>query len=486
MGKRSEEWIGREFVSKTGKRCVVIEYNGCKDVVLQFEDGTIIHRVANSLKSCPPCHPDDNPTLPSMFIGDRFKSNRFGEVEVIKYEGKKYVTIRFLEYNNEESVAQAVNIRRGLVSPDSLTVKTLARWKEVATNNHNNSYDYSHLSEKPRSGDRVDVRCRDCDSIISVDSEDHLFGRGHCSCKKEKEIDLFYLDISSKSQYKIQRRSVLTKEMSQIVEATCAEHGNFSMSIKALTNNGKCPTCELVDRRMELLRNKESILTNVEVLGFTENYDYILLDTRSGDIKVYKPSYLVKKENSPFEFKAPAQRVTFDVFLQRAKRVHGDTYEYSNYKSIGEKLTVTHKACGNTYEQLASGHINGNYGKGVGCPHCAKYGLSLSRPTNLYILVADNGYVKVGITHQTTEGRIRQIHKSSRPICLFKCFSSWNMSGADAIFVEKELLSKLKEYYKQPPEVFDGSTETFVGANPEDVCGIIKKLIFDMNIQLFC
>ena len=104
--------------------------------------------------------------------------------------------------------------------------------------------------------------------------------------------------------------------------------------MKHIFKGGICPTCESLKLRLELIEEKKHILEGIEVLGFTEDLKYILLDTITGDIKTYNMCDLRAKRNSPFEFRVPDQRVTFDVFKQRANTVHGDTYSYSNYSSI--------------------------------------------------------------------------------------------------------------------------------------------------------
>jgi len=485
MGKSARDyWLGMELVSKTGRKCKITEYNGCKDVVIRFEDDVEIHRETNTLKLWPPCHPDDNNLVVKVRVGDVYDTNRFGKVVITKYEGNKKVTVQFIDYPDEFVTAQMNAIERGLVTPHFYNVRTLERWKETATKKHSGRYDYSNVKEKPYNHQDILIHCNYCGNNYSVNAALHMNGGGHCSCKRTSEVDAFYGEISSKTQYKIDRDSVRTREIDQCVAATCEQHGSFEGSIRSLTEGRKCPTCELVDWRLALLEEKKEILQGVEVLGFTEDYRYILLDTTTGEIKTYNITDLKKKTNSPFVLRVPEQRVTLDVFKQRAFAVHGDAYSYSDYLSIGEKVTITHKECGNTYKQAAAGHINGNYGKGVGCPYCAKYGLSLSRPTNLYILLADNGYVKVGITHQTPEGRIRQIHKSTRAMFLFKCYKSWNMIGKDAVFAEHEILTLLRQQYKQPSEIFDGSSETFVGTSPPEIAILIEKFLEGNSITL--
>lgn len=60
------------------------------------------------------------------------------------------------------------------------------------------------------------------------------------------------------------------------------------------------------------------------------------------------------------------QRDTLETFVEKAKKVHGDLYDYSETKYISQshKLTIRCKEHG-YFSQKSNNHLNGN-----GCPHC--------------------------------------------------------------------------------------------------------------------
>lgn len=60
---------------------------------------------------------------------------------------------------------------------------------------------------------------------------------------------------------------------------------------------------------------------------------------------------------------------TFEEFLLKAKTTHGDEYEYdaNSYKNMATKMWITHKKCGNKFQQSPKMHI-----RGQGCPECGK------------------------------------------------------------------------------------------------------------------
>ena len=57
-------------------------------------------------------------------------------------------------------------------------------------------------------------------------------------------------------------------------------------------------------------------------------------------------------------------------FIEKAKNIHGDKYDYSlvNYKNSKTKVKIICKKCRNVFEQTPNEHIQGR-----GCPNCSKY-----------------------------------------------------------------------------------------------------------------
>ncbi len=155
-------------------------------------------------------------------------------------------------------------------------------------------------------------------------------------------------------------------------------------------------------------------------------------------------------------------RKTTEQFIQDAKTVHGEKYDYSKSAYIGarKKITITCPEHGD-FEQLASDHTV----QGSGCRSCQSCGFNTSKPAKLYILTADN-LVKIGITNRKVEDRLRSINKTSGlpfTIHTVKHFDN----GAQAADIETAMLRELRADYKQPTTLFDGSTECFYDVSPE-------------------
>ena len=66
-----------------------------------------------------------------------------------------------------------------------------------------------------------------------------------------------------------------------------------------------------------------------------------------------------------------SKRKTTAEFIQQAKEIHGDKYDYSlvDYKNNNTKVKIKCKTCGNIFEQIPACHINRKYN----CPFCSKH-----------------------------------------------------------------------------------------------------------------
>jgi len=82
------------------------------------------------------------------------------------------------------------------------------------------------------------------------------------------------------------------------------------------------------------------------------------------------------------------RRMGVELFVERARQVHGATYDYSMsiYKSNNTKLTILCPSHG-PFNQTPSKHIGSNGVKGTGCPSCAKvttYDLFVSKSESIH------------------------------------------------------------------------------------------------------
>lgn len=231
-----------------------------------------------------------------------------------------------------------------------------------------------------------------------------------------------------------------------------------------------------------------------------------------------------------------AHRLTNERVIEKFKKVHGDTYDYSEVVyttgdsnvSIGcrthgmfrqkprshsegigcpncalDKISISRtklqedvikdfvKVHGSTYDYSHVIYLNARskieigckqhgiftqcpttHLKGSGCPACAKYGFSADIPEASIYVLSFEDITKIGITSNTIKDRIRTINRSSG--FKFKEVYSLQSTGLRCSDAETTLLRELRKIYKQPVDKFDGSTECFYDV---DVTALVNRIV---------
>ena len=134
-----------------------------------------------------------------------------------------------------------------------------------------------------------------------------------------------------------------------------------------------------------------------EVKKISPEYDYSLVDYVNSDTKVkvicpehgvfeqFPTKLLVGTKCRKCAYKnRKSNRLTTKEFIERARKIHGDKYDYSlvDYKNGGEKVKIICPKHG-IFEQIAGNHLNG-----CNCPKCIvvkKHGKVRVRDTESFI-----------------------------------------------------------------------------------------------------
>ena len=61
------------------------------------------------------------------------------------------------------------------------------------------------------------------------------------------------------------------------------------------------------------------------------------------------------------------KKLSYEDFVKRAKRIHGEDYEYikDSYTTTKKKMWIIHKKCNHKFQQTPHNHLQGQ-----GCPKC--------------------------------------------------------------------------------------------------------------------
>ena len=76
--------------------------------------------------------------------------------------------------------------------------------------------------------------------------------------------------------------------------------------------------------------------------------------------------------------------LTLENFIEKARKVHGDKYDYSKVEYVNNhtKVCIIHKKCGNEFWQTPNSHLNGH-----GCSYCRGNEISQSKKSNNEIFI---------------------------------------------------------------------------------------------------
>ena len=270
---------------------------------------------------------------------------------------------------------------------------------------------------------------------------------------------------------------------------TCKIHGDFLTHWNLLQSGKGCPTCghentakfkrlttkSFIQKAKDKYGDKFTYLKTK--YGKSNNDELIVTCDIHHDILV-KPVNFLKKgtkfgcelcgiESSRFQKVHDKPK-----FIEKARLVHGDTYDYSLVEYINNETKVsiicpTH----GVFRQKPSNHLVGK-----SCHKCAKYGFDTSKSGYLYVLQSDS-FIKIGITNTSPESkRILQINNGSpEHFTLIKsyCFDD----GTFISDIETTLLRYFRTVYKNPDTKFDGYTETFVTSDIALFLDYIDKVV---------
>jgi len=277
------------------------------------------------------------------------------------------------------------------------------------------------------------------------------------------------------------------------VKIICPEHGVFEQTLNDHINSS-CPICTTEKHKQN--QYIKFINKAREVHG--DKYDYYLVDyTHSKTkVKIICPEHGVFEQNPNvhllqkgcLECLANSQRdANFTNFINKAREVHGDKYDYSliDYISCTVKVEIICPQHG-SFLQTPSSHL-----KGSNCRDCWTEGLSLDfvkKYTNneslgqsvglFYVLkfkhVGGFEFIKVGITSRNVESRFKRGYEEFT----YEIIHTVELTNLEVALLEQRVLSMLKESkkpFKFPKGVvFSGRTECF-DLNETDLNELLQK-----------
>lgn len=172
----------------------------------------------------------------------------------------------------------------------------------------------------------------------------------------------------------------------------CPAHGDFQQTPNSHLSGGGCPSCAQETITRAQTDTAESFIKKaLHVHG--ERYDYSQVEYLHSQIKVtircrehgafpqFPSSHLIGSGCPRCAHRAvgTANADTAASFVEKAQRVHGERYEYTQVEYVRSQVEVT-IVCPEhgPFHQVPNSHLSGR-----GCPECGLRSISLARAGNL-------------------------------------------------------------------------------------------------------
>jgi len=358
---------------------------------------------------------------------------------------------------------------------------TTMEFIQKATAIHGGKYDYSlavYLGEK----DKVKIICPE-HGVFEQRAGAHMRNIGCPDCGGSKPLTTAeFVHRARKvhgTRYNYSKVVYVNSQTPVII--ICDEHGQFKqlpgVHMKAIAG---CPKCGKYIQADAIRKwTTETFIAQARnVHG--DKYDYS--ETEFTDIR--EKLAIICPEHGKFEqvayshvngtgcnicarpIRADKLRLTLGDFIQRAKTVHAEAYDYSKvaYKTAKDKVVIICPEHGD-FQQQAGNHLEGN-----GCPACTLTGIKMNEPGILYYLRVEmrtHTFWKIGITNNSVDERFTGPDRKNIHV-----IKTWSYAQTfDAYRHEQSILNEYDaDRYtgSDKPLLRGGNTELFI----RDVLGL--------------
>lgn len=279
-------------------------------------------------------------------------------------------------------------------------------------------------------------------------------------------IDRMHQTHNHRYEYNCDCESVSTKTIITII---CPIHGRFNARIHDhLYKKSGCPECANQAKRnnfIDLAVAKYGQLYDYSRVTYEANNKAVVIGCKiHGWFDQLPHIHLSSVVGCP-QCKTQQRTATIGEFIEKAKRTHGDAYDYSasQYVNCKTKITIVCKHHGE-FEQTPDNHI-----RGAGCPKCAgdtlrgkyvaSYHTAPDKVGYLYLVEFSNNseqFIKVGITsRRKVSYRYGNNHAGYNVTYL----REYKMSIMRANAIEQQLLAIYSDHKHTPLCKFGGHTE---------------------------
>lgn len=252
---------------------------------------------------------------------------------------------------------------------------------------HNSIYDYSQ-AEYVSQYLKVKIACPVHGSFEQT-AKNHMDGQGCPKCgyaKQTKSRSMTFDEFINRSnevhEHKYDYSEVVWVSAQKRVAIVCPEHGKFTQLAVNHTRGSGCKKCATRVMIAKTRSTKEAFVEKARKVhgdkyGYSKtDYTGVMVQVvincpAHGDFAQIPNDHLSKKAGCPSC--AGVKRLCTEKFVEKAKKVHGDRYTYTNanYHLTDTKINITCLKHGD-FLQTPHDHVSSK----AGCPSCGCNGIS--------------------------------------------------------------------------------------------------------------
>jgi hypothetical protein len=301
----------------------------------------------------------------------------------------------------------------------------------------------------------------------------HCSGRGcrECGGNKPLTLDRFIERANKAHKGRYDYSRVEFKNGESKVEIICPDHGSFHQRLFSHLKGFGCDRCGRVETAKKLSHSRDHFIEDAR-RAHGDRYDYSQVEyvNALSNVTIICPDHGAFGQNPANHIRdvgcpvcgtesAAAIRVrTTEDFVEEAREVHGDRYDYSKVEYITSHIKVEIVCAEHgSFWTSAVNHVRGNKS---GCPDCAETGFKQNKPGLLYYIAvtADDGATlyKIGITNLSIKKRFPTLDLERMRIVKIWRFAV----GRVAAEREAEILSEFAGSRYCGPDILVGAGNT--------------------------
>ena len=290
--------------------------------------------------------------------------------------------------------AKHTNSKQGCTKCSGNYIPTTEEVIEKARVVHGDKFDYSKVKYK-NSKEDVIIICKVHGDFFQSPGNHIRLKQGCPRCIGRKKSVKEFIDLSNKKHNNIYDYSKVDyKNGNTKITIICKTHGNFEQVPSSHLNGNGCSSCSLIIRSNKLRKTLEEFIENA-MLVHGDRYDYSKVEYKvsnenvtiickiHGDFEQSPNNHCSQKQGCPKCGMITAgnkNRKSLEEFIENARLIHGDRYDYSKveYNVSNENVTIICKIHGDFF-QSPGNHINLKHG----CPKCGIINNAKNKTSNI-------------------------------------------------------------------------------------------------------